>query len=115
MSTPSLPRRVTRLASHTIRRVIWSLYVQHQRTYTFSTRQGVFTVYGKDNVIGNLLYCTRQYERELILQTFEFLRSRRLLPPGGQGTLVDIGDEHRCHLRWRSTSGSGAKNRCDRA
>ncbi|MEP6910792.1 MAG: FkbM family methyltransferase [Actinomycetota bacterium] len=79
------------MASRTIRRLIWSLYVQHQRTYTFSTRQGVFTVYGKDNVIAYLLYCTGQYERELMMETFSFLRSQGQLSPAGRGTLVDIG------------------------
>ena len=56
-----------------------------------STRQGVFTVLtGADESIGRTLYCTGQYELDLVSKTMAFFRGIDKGPQSG-GVIVDIG------------------------
>jgi FkbM family methyltransferase len=91
MNIATFLRWIIKLPARVFRRLIWKIYVQHQTIYTFPTRQGIFTVYGKDAGIGYSLFYKREYEGELVAQTFTFLRTQGKIPAMGQGTLVDIG------------------------
>jgi FkbM family methyltransferase len=69
----------------------WRLARAVGNTVTVNTRQGRLTVSTRDDVIGRLLYFEGQYQYELVQRTLKFLRDRELLPPKGQGTVLDVG------------------------
>jgi FkbM family methyltransferase len=60
-------------------------------TYTFHTRQGIYTVFCADAGIGKPLYCAREYERDLTHRATAFLRSMGKMRSDTSGTLLDIG------------------------
>ncbi|MCL4266209.1 MAG: FkbM family methyltransferase [Anaerolineae bacterium] len=70
----------------------WAFHTEFRQTVTVSTEQGIFTVRpGKQESIGRTLYCYRQYELGLMSTAVSHLRQLRLIPPKGQGTIVDVG------------------------
>ena len=72
-------------------RLRWEITRHFRGSVTVSTRQGVFTVLtGADESIGRTLYCTGQYELDLMSKTMAFLRSIDKCPQSG-GVIVDVG------------------------
>ena len=57
-----------------------------------STQQGVFTVFlGPNESLGRSLYCYREHESDLMSKAMALLRSMKLCPPKGEGTVLDVG------------------------
>ncbi len=55
------------------------------------TRQGVFTLNPDDCVISFSLFWKREFQLETTERVLSFLRRERMLPPKGQGVVVDVG------------------------
>lgn len=59
---------------------------------TLETPQGIFKIpLDANDAISRHLYVRREYERDWIVDSLEFLRRKNLCPPKGQGTVLDIG------------------------
>jgi FkbM family methyltransferase len=57
-----------------------------------STKQGKFKIALLPNEsIGRSLYCTGQYELDLVSDVMKFLRARPGFPARGEGTVIDVG------------------------
>ncbi|MEQ1831108.1 MAG: FkbM family methyltransferase [Pirellula sp.] len=70
----------------------WKLNQRIRKTTRVTTRQGIYEVNFADRGISKELYCKGQFELELMEKTFGFLRDQLgLLPPEGQGVLLDVG------------------------
>jgi FkbM family methyltransferase len=74
-----------------LRRLYWKTVLRFQDTVTVRTEQGLFTVSCSDQVIGKDLFCSREFELEMILDITTALQRASLFPTDGQGTLIDIG------------------------
>jgi len=74
-----------------IRKWMWKAHRRIRDTATVRTRQGRFTVSLRDQTIGKRLYCRGQYELAWTQKVLGFLRAERLIPPKGEGCLLDIG------------------------
>lgn len=74
-------------------RFIWWEIIKrfHVSTFTVSTKQGIFTITTKDEIISRSLYCRREYELEFSAKAMELLRNLKICPPKGKGSIVDIG------------------------
>jgi len=84
--------KVSRIVLLKFRLWCWAINSRIHNTITISTKQGIFTVaLGKDEPIGKALYSKRQFELGLMSSTMAFLRSMKMCPPKGQGTIIDIG------------------------
>jgi FkbM family methyltransferase len=60
-----------------------------RKSVTIHTKQGVFTVYCADSVIGKLLYCSGEFEMGLSFSVMgSFVHQKK---PKGRGTILDIG------------------------
>lgn len=77
--------------SERLRLWAWKARRSFAPTLTFDTRQGRFSVDSNDEGIGRQLYCQRQFELDLIQETFELTRRLGLTPPPNEGTILDIG------------------------
>jgi FkbM family methyltransferase len=86
MELPYVNPQVLRL-----RRLWWRLLGRFRSTLTVRTPQGVYEVSLRDELIGKVLYLWGVYERAETRDTLDFLRSRGMLPPKGQGTVLDVG------------------------
>jgi FkbM family methyltransferase len=84
-------RKLTYLPIYLSRLLYWELYSRFHDTITFSTIQGKFTVSCRDQGIGKTLFGYKQFEGNLIKETFLHLQSRGKIPSNGTGTIVDIG------------------------
>lgn len=73
------------------RHIGWQVNKKLRKFTTVRTRQGVFKVSLSDEVIGKHLYCSGEFELDLIRNAFRFLREQKLMPPRGEGTILDIG------------------------
>ncbi|MBI3817130.1 MAG: FkbM family methyltransferase [Planctomycetes bacterium] len=69
----------------------WKIARKCLRSVTVDTRHGKLTVDTRDRYIAKSLYCKREYEIDLMLQTTAHLRACGLLPEKGRGTVLDIG------------------------
>lgn len=84
-------RKLMYMPVYLSRLLYWELYSRFHDTITFSTIQGNFTVSCKDQGIGKTLFGYKQFEGNLIKETFLHLQSRGKIPANGAGTIVDIG------------------------
>jgi FkbM family methyltransferase len=90
LASVALPRLRAALVRE-LRLARWRLAEGRRETLTVKTEQGVFTVSTRDRALGRDLYYRREHELALIRATTAMLRARGLLPPGGRGTVVDVG------------------------
>ncbi|MFO0816742.1 MAG: FkbM family methyltransferase [Pirellulales bacterium] len=77
--------------SERLRLWAWKAQRPFVSTLTFNTLQGRFSVDANDAGIGRQLYCQRQFELDLIQETFELTRRLGLAPPPNEGAILDIG------------------------
>lgn len=84
--------RILRQAKIAGRSLLWSLNRRLRNSITVSTRQGVFTISSKvDDPIGRSLYVRRRYELSLVTRALELLRDMQVIPPKGEGAIIDAG------------------------
>ena len=69
----------------------WAFLRATRRNITVRTQQGLLSVCTQDNVISRRLYCDGHYQYDLTLRALNFLRGRGLVPPRGQGVVLDVG------------------------
>jgi FkbM family methyltransferase len=69
----------------------WAFLRATRHTVTVQTKQGLLTVSTRDRVIGRRLFRRGQYQHDLTQRSVSFLRERGLLPPRGEGVVLDVG------------------------
>jgi FkbM family methyltransferase len=69
----------------------WNILGRFCQSITISSKQGIFTVLLKDNIISKELFCYGQFELGLFQEAMKFLRSLQKCPQRGEGTILDIG------------------------
>ena len=74
-----------------LRRLYWKTLLRFRDTVTVPTKQGLFTVSCADHVIGKDLFCSREFELDLILSATAALQKAGKFPSDGKGTIIDIG------------------------
>lgn len=90
LASIALPRLRKALVRE-LRLARWRLAEGRRETLTVETEQGIFTISTRDRALGRDLYYRREHELELIRAVTTTLRAHDLLPPRGQGTVLDIG------------------------
>ncbi len=75
--------------TYQLRAYTWRFNRRVRKTVTVNTRQGVFTIYCRDDVIGRDLFCYREWELDLAMRVKAVLA--RLNKFNSSGTLLDIG------------------------
>lgn len=74
-----------------LRSLGWKFARKFLKTTTVHTKHGILTIDTRDRYISKSLYCKREYELDLMLETTAHLRAAGLLPEKGRGTVLDIG------------------------
>ena len=69
----------------------WRLARATRAEVTINSKQGVFFLSTRDTVMGGSLYCYGNHHFDFTLRVFAFLRERRLIPPPGEGVVLDVG------------------------
>jgi len=69
----------------------WSRISKSGRTVTVRTKQGVFCLSTKDNVISRLLFIEGHYQLDLVDRSMDLLSQKSLIPARGEGVLLDVG------------------------
>lgn len=70
----------------------WNINRMFRSSVTISTKQGVFKIFlASHEFVGKSLYCSGEFELELMSGSMDFLRSIEKCPPKGQGTILDVG------------------------
>jgi FkbM family methyltransferase len=86
-----LLNNVARRLRQRFRKLAWAWVAQRRPQVTVATRQGRFTVYTSDRIIGRRLYACGEFELDWVNTVLPFLRDTGRLPACGRGTVVDIG------------------------
>ncbi len=75
-------RRILRALVFRCRSAMWTVSSWWRSTVTVSTKQGKYTLrLGREEFIGKCLYCTGEFELEMITQAMALLRSEGLDVP----------------------------------
>lgn len=86
----NLIKRIFKISVYEARALIWDITGKLRKSVTIKTKQGIFTVFCSDTIIGRSLFCQGEYEYELTLKVIELL-DREKIPYNRKGTIVDIG------------------------
>ena len=74
------------------RMVQWQVLRRFSHSVTLETQQGIFKIpLDTNDAISRHLYSRREFELEWTEDSLAFLRSKKMCPPKGQGTVLDIG------------------------
>ncbi|PYU96835.1 MAG: hypothetical protein DMG25_00635 [Acidobacteria bacterium] len=91
-SSPRFRHLLLRTLGIKFRRLCWALNSRFRNSITVSRKQGLFTVWlVPDESVGKSLYCYGEHELDLMTEAMTVLRSVRLCPPKGEGTILDVG------------------------
>lgn len=83
------PGRLKRL----FRKLLWLVvvYLPHRRPATVLTRNGLHTFDSKDKTTGRILHVYRNHEFDEMMLVVQYLRDKKLLASGSDGTVIDVG------------------------
>lgn len=81
----NLARKVMRIP----RLLLWNITRKLRTSVTVRTKQGTFTISCQDNAISKALYCTGEFEMDLMVKAAALLQ--KLEPAFSKGTILDIG------------------------
>lgn len=84
-------REGLKIAHEEFRDLKWRLNRATRTSFKVSSMQGDFEVLSADSVIGRQLYVYREFELDYTTQVLAFLRDQGMIPPKGQGTVLDVG------------------------
>jgi FkbM family methyltransferase len=92
MRLAQIPRKAAEFARHEYKELCWKVNRALRDSATISTRQGIYSIRFADKAIAKELYCRGEFELDWISKALGFIRDDlNLLPPKGQGVLVDVG------------------------
>lgn len=74
-----------------LRKIYWKTLLRFRDTVTVPTKQGLFTVSCSDHVIGKDLFCSRNFELDLVQNATAALKKAAQFSGDGKGTIIDIG------------------------
>lgn len=69
----------------------WRILRATKRTVTLNTKQGRLSVFTQDEVIGRLLFLHRHFQHDTTQRALTHLRALGLIPPRGEGVVLDVG------------------------
>lgn len=91
MATQNYVSQKIRRINRKFREFSWRHWPKLSDRTTVSTRQGRFTIFTADQVIGRQLFLEGEFESAWVEAALQFLRTKGVIPPKGRGTVVDIG------------------------
>lgn len=69
----------------------WQMLRATRNTVTLQTKQGRLAVYTHDNVIARMLFLHRHFQHDTAERALHHLRAQGLIPPRGEGVVLDVG------------------------
>jgi len=82
--------KVMNIFRKAVRPIVYRLHGLFHRTVTAKTRQGILTMFTRDDGIGRRLFRNRQYEFDFSVKVIDFLKREKFIPTDGV-CMLDVG------------------------